>query len=275
MNRNAMAGEDFKNGATMRDRRARKPINFVKSDTGEAVAFVPLEVLDWKGTEVAFEAPNVAALFFSSAERSLHKARDLFTSLCDLHKTVDSYGMVPKSTLSSIYDYLEEIQTSIVSVYSGAEAITNLAIPDDYTRTVVNSKQIEETWTKKSIERWLSLTEKISKILPGILGTPGPQGNPHWSDFKRLEALRNEIVHPKTESRDIAKVTQTLASRLMHISVFTYIGSGFEVARTIALSDASHVEFPTGFGNAQQGVVVVDEFPKMTPFNRQRETDST
>lgn len=178
--------------------------------------------------------------------------------------TVDADHMVSDATLEAIYDYLEEIQISIVSIYSAVEAIANLAIPDEYTRKVINNRQVEETWTKANIERWTSLTDKVGKFLPEILGTPAPGSITHWSRFLKLEALRNEIVHPKTDSQRTSADGSTLVTRLLDSSVFSSIGSGFEIIKLISLSDTNHREFPIGFGDNRPGIVIANKWPELT-----------
>ena len=67
-----------------------------------------------------------------------------------------------------IYDYLEEIQTSIVFSYKSLESFCNESIPDEYVYKKTNNKGIVEHYSKEQIERWIPTSEKLSDILPEI-----------------------------------------------------------------------------------------------------------
>jgi len=97
-----------------------------------------------------------------------------------------------------IYDYIEEIQSSIVFGYTAIEAFVNLSIPDTYEYRFENSKGIIEIYKKESIERWLPLKAKLSDVLVPIYNTKPIKSLNIWNKYNAFEEHRNEIIHQKT-----------------------------------------------------------------------------
>src|SRR5690606_6291552 len=105
----------------------------------------------------------------------------------------------PDETVS-LFDYLEHIQTAIITLYSAIESLINILIPDDFILEERNNKGIKEMWDKSAIERWKSTSEKLKVIIPKALTITNPTSYKCWSKFCEFEALRNDIVHIKSHS---------------------------------------------------------------------------
>ncbi len=78
----------------------------------------------------------------------------------------------------------------------------NENIPDDYEyQTHRKSEIILEVMNKKDIERWLSLDEKLSNVLPEAKSVDSPKGSKCWQGYKDLKTTRDRIIHMKKEDR--------------------------------------------------------------------------
>ena len=79
------------------------------------------------------------------------------------------------------------------------EAFANISIPELYKYVYKNkSKNIKVIYDKNEIERWVTLREKITTILPDIFKVKKPTQKKWWSDFIKLENLRHSIIHQKS-----------------------------------------------------------------------------
>lgn len=101
-----------------------------------------------------------------------------------------------------VYDYLEQIMASIIFAYTAIEAFANEEIPEDYIYEAERrSSEILIAYKKDSIERQISLDEKIGSILPKTKNLPTPKGLKIWADYVELKRLRDRIVHLKSKDR--------------------------------------------------------------------------
>lgn len=65
---------------------------------------------------------------------------------------------------------------------------------DDY----LERKRIEDI----EIERWVSIGEKLDKIIPAILKVETPKGRDQsWQGFKDLKNIRDRLIHMKSADR--------------------------------------------------------------------------
>ncbi|UAT31309.1 hypothetical protein K7T73_03480 [Bacillus badius] len=153
-----------------------------------------------------FFAPNNIALMLSIMQKSIDRAKEIYLNHLNPDKFNHSleYEKASKkeklySNSINLYDYIEQIQSSIVFGYTALEAFTNLSIPNGYVYTSEkNSKGIQEVLDKEAIERWLSLKVKISNVLQEVYETDGLTKLPIWSKFLKFEEMRHDIIHQKS-----------------------------------------------------------------------------
>lgn len=198
--------------------------------------------------EIFYTTPNNISLSLSLMKKSHNRAKTLFTKL--ISKNPSNKINLRDEEMSELYDYFEEIQTSIIFSYIAVEAFTNAAIPEKYTFKKFNEKGIEETWNKENIERWMQTSEKISKVLPEILKSNDIKSEKFWSDFKDLEKIRNEIVHQKTIDKG-TKLDSALYKEMINPSIFEKVKSCLLVIDFYYKLDNAHPFFPLGLGIAK------------------------
>lgn len=191
------------------DTRLNKPVCFKKIEGGTEVGSMlvqDLEELIISGTQFAYFTPNNVAILLSISNKSLAKAKNIFSEKLDPQKvnlTLQNAGINKANFLNEksrdVCDYIESIQNSIVFAYTALETFTNLSIPEDYIYEVqVKTKGIKELYDKEAIERWIALKDKLLYILPNVYGNKKPDKEKSWSYFVKLENYRHDIIHQKS-----------------------------------------------------------------------------
>lgn len=148
---------------------------------------------------VCIALPNATALFLNASRRSWEEAQDIRKS-SKVDRSIRSE--VTFSTRAESFDYLERVMESVVMAHTALEAFVNEKIPDDFIyHTHRKSDVILERMKKRDIERYLSLGEKLSDVLPDCLAVDSPRGSRCWEGFVKLKRIRDRIIHMKKEDR--------------------------------------------------------------------------
>ena len=86
------------------------------------------------------------------------------------------------------------------------QAFANEEIPEDFMHEAQRRPSgILVAYQKKSVERYISLDEKLSTILPKVKGKLTPKGSKVWTDYVLLRRLRDRLVHLKSIDRAHSK----------------------------------------------------------------------
>lgn len=152
-----------------------------------------------KKKQLSIALPNATALCLSSSMRAWKEAQEI-------RKKSNIDGSIKEqvtfNTRSESFDYVERVMESIVMAFTALEAFVNENIPDDYEyQAHRKSEIILEVMDKKAIERWLSLDEKLSNVLPEAKSVDSPKGSKCWQGYKELKTTRDRIIHMKKEDR--------------------------------------------------------------------------
>ena len=241
------------------DVRMLRPVVFHEKKSKRSIVVQPSEEFSVGQSKVGFFTPNNVSLFVSIADRELKLAIKIYDSLIKKNakkKLITVNGR----NLTRLYNYLEHIQSSIISIYTAIESLANVAIPVDFKLEKKNNKGVTEIWEKDSIERWYKTSDKVADLVPKILKVKSPKTLAFWQSFKELEDIRNDIIHQKTESRSNNEVDSSFIGRLLQPGIFNTVGAGFALIRYFCISDTSHGFFPLGFGEAKIQPIVVDNF---------------
>ncbi len=144
--------------------------------------------------------PSAPALFLSQSHKAYQQA-------IGIHPFVSESSHAEGGDSSPrVYDYLELIMASIVFAYSAIEAFVNEEIPESFTYEIERpTSGILVPLQKESIERKVSLDEKLATALPEAKGFPSPKGLKIWEDYVHLRKLRDRIVHLKSSDRAHSK----------------------------------------------------------------------
>ncbi|SHG32187.1 hypothetical protein [Flavobacterium defluvii] len=208
--------------------------------------------------EISYVAPNSISVSLSLMKKSLKKAKSIYAKIIPKFKNNKKIGI---DATSDLYDFFEEIQTSIIFSYIAVEAFSNAAIPEDFEHEKFNEKGIKEIWSKSNIERWMTTSEKVGILLPKILNSSDVKQEPFWHTFKNLEKLRNEIVHQKTVQKETALDT-AIYSKMLDQNIFNIIESSIEVIDFYYKLNNAHPYFPLGLGIAKFQIEKIESMEK-------------
>ncbi|RXQ87171.1 hypothetical protein EO244_16650 [Ancylomarina salipaludis] len=192
------------------DERINKPIWHRKVENGKEVGSMvsqEMDAINYPKNPFEFFAPNNIGMLLSISQKYKKMAKELYEKKINpknvnhsSESTEKKKNLQEQSVIAA--DYIELIQVSIVFAYTAIESFVNLSIPDDYKYEVnVKSKGITEIYDKIAIERWVSLGDKLSKILTDIYKTPKIESQKFWSNLKSLEKNRHNIIHQKSINR--------------------------------------------------------------------------
>jgi hypothetical protein len=241
------------------DLRVQRSIKLRSKADQSTVFLVKSESTKVGKREITYSSPNNISLSLSIMKKSAYRAKLLFNTLI-MEKKETKINLNGEFE-SSLYDYFEEVQTSLMFAYIAIEGLSNAAIPDNYQFERFNDKGIKEIWNKENIERWMSTSEKVGTILPKVLSSTDIKAENFWSDFKGLEKLRNEIVHQKTID-DGTRLEASLYGEMLNPHVFDKISSSIKVIEFFYKLDSAHPFFPLGFGIATFQIAEIESFDK-------------
>jgi hypothetical protein len=230
------------------DIRSNKPVGFHDQEGNSTAFFQKLITTNFYGKNISIAIPNEISLSLSISKKAMTAAS---TKREELKKYSTDRKTIFESDVKIAYDFLEEIQKSVVFAYKAVESFCNASIPDSYTYKKTTSRGVIEHYGKEQIERWISTSEKVSSILPEVLSCSSPTEQKFWGDFKNLERIRNELIHSKSSnSADIlTELFSEVATR--------YIASGIELLEFFIKLDPCNPIFPLGFGRSEIKIISV------------------
>ena len=155
-----------------------------------------------KKKRLTIDLPNASALCLSSSVKMWEQAEKIREE-AKIDKTRLNKVNFPSD--KSSYDYLECVMSSVIMAFTSIEVFVNETIPQDYIYTKKEKEGGEKKYTKKEIERSISIDDKLTNILPNIFRCQSPKGIGKWADYVQLRRIRNRIIHMK--SNDVKSTT--------------------------------------------------------------------
>lgn len=174
------------------------PWTGIRSPKGTRITVVSVMQLTKKKL-LTVPIPNATASMLNAAAIAYESARRLRTD-SDIDKTLKKDISFRSET--DALNCIERMIESIILSFSAIEAFANESIPADFVYARhKNSEILFEAANKEMIERYLSIDEKLTSVLPEVLGCKSPKGTRCWRDYKELKDARDRIIHMKTEDR--------------------------------------------------------------------------
>ncbi|MCX6328242.1 MAG: hypothetical protein NTZ85_01830, partial [Bacteroidia bacterium] len=238
------------------DLRNQRLIRFLSKKENRIYSLSKGLEAEYGKVKIYFNEPNNISIALSIMKKSFKKSYDLYLKLNLMHGS-GTKEIIEKDK-SMLYDYFEEIITSLTFAYIAIESFSNAAIPENYKHKIINEKGIKEIWPKESIERWMTTSDKVSEILPKIFKSSNIKNEPFWSHFKELEKFRNEIVHQRTIEKG-TKLDSEIFKSLINYDIFTKIKSAISVIEFFYRLDNAHPFFPLGLGIATFQIHEIDD----------------
>jgi hypothetical protein len=157
--------------------------------------------LSKKGEILNLGAPNVPAMLLNLADQFDLRATTLHQDVLTLAKS----GKSEASDDTQLFDALEARMGAAVFAYTALEAFANEVIENAYGKGFRYAPTLRSgltvSYDLESIERKLSLEEKIASVIPAALAVNSPKGRTPYNRFKRLKDLRDRIIHLKGRDR--------------------------------------------------------------------------
>ena len=174
------------------------PWSGITSPKGARITLVSVIQLTKKKL-LTIPIPNATASMLNASARAFESARSL-RAACDIDKSLKKE--VSFASEVDALDYVERMIESIVLAYSAIEAFANESIPNDFVYARHKSSDVLlEAASKETVERHVSTDEKLTAVLPEVLGCNSPKGTHCWQNYKQLKDSRDRIIHMKTEDR--------------------------------------------------------------------------
>lgn len=232
----------------LKDNRIAKPdILINREHLNDRIKYKALWQLEVDKKKFIRLKPNDIALYSNIAMKNLTKAKEIYN---DQDSILWKYIQMPADE-QKLMDYYELIITSIILAYSSIEALVNIAIPRYYfhkrrEQNKPSGRLVTKKYSKKEIERWYSMDNKMNVILPEALNIPLPNQQKWWVRFDKLEKLRNKIIHV------VESESNKRYSELLEKEIFRIIESHIEVIKFFGkwATDNKHYllnELPYGF----------------------------
>ncbi|MFP6844708.1 MAG: hypothetical protein VB958_05770 [Thalassolituus sp.] len=194
--------EDLDNDWRMED------VHFVSEDTrlstgqialkGSQVTRLSIAKVNRKKS-IRILLPNSTALFLSASRRAWIEAQEIRKG-SRIDRSIKKE--VTFTTTQDSFDYLERVMESVIMAHSAIESFANENIPVDFVyHKHRRSDSVLEAMSSKDIERHLSLSEKLSLVLPECLSVDSPKGSKCWQGFVELKSVRDSLIHMKKDDR--------------------------------------------------------------------------
>lgn len=176
-----------------------------------AVGYQHTAVIDPNGKLGGFTTPSAVALALAIAMKGEAEAREVRAGL-DFSEAVSPWGTsrgVQGESTAALYDYFERCMVIVAFSFQALEAYCNEVIAERVTGTLaVRRRKDTVAMTAPELERLLKTEEKLTTILPDVLGVPTPKGTRVWEDFVALKRARDATIHIKSMDQN-PKVTPT------------------------------------------------------------------
>jgi hypothetical protein len=148
-------------------------------------------------TILSFGLPSTSSLFLNLSLQAKQEIDALDIEKCfDKHN--EGQGTYPEDH-KLLFDFFELMISQTIFSFSAIEAFANISIPKDYIYRVKRSdKKFIEEYDKDQTERYVSLDNKLDKILPNVFNVKTPSGTKIWDNFQNIKKLRDRLIHLKS-----------------------------------------------------------------------------
>jgi len=155
------------------------------------------------GDELWFQSPHIQPFYLLEAKKLRDEAeRKRVKSITKTVRTPD--GSLRPADPGAAFDALRGLALTAILSAAAIEAYANDAIrrlPDEAmveVPTRVAGKTITEMRGKARMD-WLPIGDKLTRVVPLLTGGASIKGTKAWQDFRRINKLRNALVHIKPE----------------------------------------------------------------------------
>lgn len=197
--------------------------------------------------------PNFASIYLNISDVNFKKASDLLDNsiMINNHEIENALYCDYDDGGKNVFDFFEATITSLVFAYMAVEHVVNSIVPNN----VVIFRKDESNFIidpKTFIERKLPLEFKIKKILPQIFKCSFNLGDcKFWSNFKKLQDYRNELVHLKSNEikNNISILSVKMSDMVVDLIKLDVIESARELIKYLHSKTGDLPGYPREFLN--------------------------
>jgi hypothetical protein len=156
--------------------------------------------------ELLFQSPHVVPFYLRTAKELRDRAEP--KRIAAVTKTVTTADETLRPLRpSDSFDALEGLALSVILSACAIEAYANDAIrrlPDDAMVEVpmLLAGETVPVMRDKTAMDWLSIGEKLTRVMPLLTGRESINGTDAWQAFRRVNNLRNALVHHKPKAEN-------------------------------------------------------------------------
>jgi hypothetical protein len=151
--------------------------------------------------KASFPTPSAAALHLNISWRAAKRAHELRNQLLadDLKPAYETHLLqFQNANCGPLFDLFEELITCVSGAFSAVEAFCNRIIIDHAKEDlIVKRNKVKENLSPEDVVRWVSIEQKVKRIVPDLCGVPTPAGKAVYGQFLRIKELRDSITHFK------------------------------------------------------------------------------
>lgn len=158
------------------------------------------------GGELWFQSPHIEPFYLLEAKKLRDEAEP--KRIASTKKTVPTPdGSLRPVNPGAVFDAIRGLALTAILSAAAIEAYANDAIrrlPDDAMveiPTRLGGETIPVMRGKAEMD-WLRIGEKLTRVVPLLTGRESIKGTKAWQDFRRINKLRNDLVHIKPEPRN-------------------------------------------------------------------------
>jgi hypothetical protein len=174
-----------------------------------AVVVEPIRLDD--GEVLMFQSPHVPPFYLLTAKQYRDRAEPKRVAAVTKKVRVGDDDVVEGGSFRPLdpigaFDALEGLAISVILSAAAIEAHANDMIrrlPDEAT-VEVERKAVRVVYERDSMERALSLEEKVTIVGPQLTGGRSIKGTTAWEAYRRVVPLRNELMHMKSRVQNDA-----------------------------------------------------------------------
>lgn len=150
-------------------------------------------------THLRFNAPSVSALLLDHSHRLWLDSKNMLELFTEGEGTSERPRTVPED--GPLFELLERRMAAVVFAYTSIEAFANEVIEEAYVKQAYTYSVLHPktgvVYVLEEIQRYMSLDEKLTGVLPEICNVKTIRGGALWQRYRALTKTRHFIIHPK------------------------------------------------------------------------------
>lgn len=149
----------------------------------------------------SFPTPSAAALHLNVSWKAAKRAHELRNQLLadDLNPAHGTHLLqFQNANCGPLFDLFEELITCVSGAFSSIEAFCNRMIIDHAKGDLaVKRNKVKEKLSPEDVVRWVSIEQKLKRIVPDLCGVSTPADKAIYGQFVRIKELRDSVTHFK------------------------------------------------------------------------------